>query len=177
MKKIMLLLIAAITLSTASAENKKDKEPREKARTEKQRKERKDDNKGHKPKFSKEKFKADMQDFIIKESGMTQDEADKFFPIYDEMKKKQRELYKQVREIEKKECKSEDEYAQAIKKRDEIDIESKKIQQSYNNKLMKVVPASKLFKAVKAEGKFHRKALNRFNRPKDNGGKPHHKKK
>ncbi len=40
MKKIMLLLIAAITLSTASAENKKDKEPKDKARIEKQRNER-----------------------------------------------------------------------------------------------------------------------------------------
>ncbi len=124
-----------------------------------------------KHKFSKEQFKAEIQAFIIKESCMTQEEADKFFPVYNEMKHKQRELFYKQREIFKAKPCDERRYAEAIKKRDELEVEVKKIQQAYNLKLMKLIPPSKLLKAINAEDRFHRKALNRFN----NGSKPKRK--
>ena len=40
------------------------------------------------PKFSPEKFKADMEQFIVKEACLTPEESAKFFPVYDEMQKK-----------------------------------------------------------------------------------------
>ena len=35
------------------------------------------------PKFSPEKFKADMEQFIVKEACLTPEESAKFFPVYD----------------------------------------------------------------------------------------------
>ena len=45
------------------------------------------------PKFSPEKFKADMEQFIVKEACLTPEESAKFFPVYDEMQKKQRAVF------------------------------------------------------------------------------------
>ncbi len=118
----------------------------------------------NKPKFSKEAFKADLKAFIIKDAKLTKAEADKFFPVYDEMKKEQRKVYGQMRALGKSKPQSEEECVKAIKKHDELDLQLKKIQQTYNNRMMKIIPASKLFDVIKAEDRFHRKALDKFHR-------------
>ena len=47
----------------------------------------------------------------------------------------------------------------AIKRLDEIDLEMKELQQRYHAKLLKVVPAGKVMKVIKAEERFHRQAF------------------
>ncbi|MBO6059979.1 MAG: hypothetical protein J6P67_07550, partial [Bacteroidaceae bacterium] len=42
------------------------------------------------PKFSPEKFEADLEAFITREAGLDQQEAAKFFPLLKEMHQKQR---------------------------------------------------------------------------------------
>ncbi len=138
MKRFILIIIAALTFTGASAETQNQK-------------------------FSKDEYKKNLKEFIVKEAELTQEESDKFFPIYNEMKKKQHELFKQMRTLSKECPKTEKECEEAIRKHDELDLEFKKVQQSYNTKMMKAIPASKLFKAIRAEDKFHRKALNKFN--------------
>ena len=109
-------------------------------------------------KFSPEKFQADLEQHITKEAGLTQEEAAKFFPLYREMQQKQRAVYHEMRELFKAttddaSCK------RAIQRRDQLEVELKRIQQTYHNKFMKVIPASKVYKSIIAEDKFHRKAF------------------
>ena len=48
-------------------------------------------------KFSPEKFKAEMECFITKDACLTQKEAAKFFPLYNEMKQKSRVIFDTMR--------------------------------------------------------------------------------
>ena len=51
------------------------------------------------PKFSPEKFQADLEQFITKEACLSPQEAAKFFPIYKEMQAKQRAVYERQRQL------------------------------------------------------------------------------
>ena len=117
-------------------------------------------------KFSPEKFQADLENFITNEAGLTAEEASKFFPLYREMQQKQRVVYNKMRELFKAPS-DEASSKRAIQRRDELEIELKSIQQTYHNKFLKVVSASKVYKTIIAEDKFHRRAFR-------NWGKGHH---
>lgn len=113
-------------------------------------------------KFSPEKFQADMEQFITKEAGLTADEAAKFFPLYREMQQKQRVVYKQMKEVWKEQPADEAAYKKAVEKRDEQEIQLKQILQSYHGKFFKVLPASKVYRVIIAEDKFHRNAFRQW---------------
>lgn len=110
-------------------------------------------------KFSPEKFQADMEQFITQEAKLTNEEATKFFPLLREMHSKQRVVYDKI----KKECSNrpsnEDECKKIVQKRDMYELELKTIQQTYHNKFFKVLQPSKVFEAIKAEDRFHRRAF------------------
>lgn len=116
-----------------------------------------------KQKFSPEKFKSEMERFITKDACLSQKEAAKFFPLYDEMKKKSRVVFDKMRALSKKKPADEAGCREAIKKRDKLDIELKKIQQTYHEKFLTVISASKLFDVIRAEEKFHRGMLRKAN--------------
>lgn len=110
-------------------------------------------------KFSPEKFDAEMTDFITKEALLTDEEAIKFFPLLREMHKKQRCLYKKIRDGGKEKPATEEGCAAAIRERDKLDIELKQLEQSYHKKMMQVLPASKVYDAIRAESQFHRRMM------------------
>ncbi|MBQ8989168.1 MAG: hypothetical protein IJ067_05720 [Prevotella sp.] len=118
-------------------------------------------------KFSPEKFQADMEAFMTKEAHLTEAEAAKFFPLFREMQQKQRAVFEKM----KNECsvKPTDEPSckKVVMKRDEYEIEQKKIQQQYHNKFFSVIPASKVYDVIMAESKFHRRAFKNWSK----GGK------
>jgi Spy/CpxP family protein refolding chaperone len=109
--------------------------------------------------FSPEKFQADLEQFIVKEANLTQQEAAKFLPLYREMQQKQRAVYAKI----KKECSqrpsNEEEIKKVVQKRDAYELELKTIQQTYHNKFFKVLQPSKVFDAIIAEDRFHRRAF------------------
>ena len=112
-------------------------------------------------KFSPEKFQADLEQYITTEAGLTNDEAAKFFPLYREMQKKQRVVYNKIHELfklphDEASCK------RAIQRRDQLEIELKQIAQTYHNKFLRVIPASKVIGTIIAEDKFHRRAFRKF---------------
>ena len=47
----------------------------------------------------------------------------------------------------------------AVEKRDELELEQKRICQSYHVKFFEVLPASKVYDVIRAENRFHRRAL------------------
>jgi hypothetical protein len=114
-------------------------------------------------KFSPEKFQADLEQFITNEAGLTTEEAAKFFPLYREMQQKQRVVYNKMRELFKIPS---DEAAskRAIQRRDQYELELKQIAQTYHNKFLRVVSATKVYKTIIAEDQFHRRAFRNWGR-------------
>lgn len=123
---------------------------------------------GHKnrPPFDPKKFQADMEQFITMNAGLKPDEAAKFFPVYEQMMKKMRMLFDEMRRYHHVNPRDEDACAEAIRKQDEIDIEMKQLQQEYHQRFMLILPASKVLSIIKAEEKFHRQAFQKFRRRK-----------
>ena len=116
------------------------------------------------PKFSPEKFQADLEQFITKEACLTPQEAAKFFPVYKEMQVKQRAVYDRQRQLGWGKPADEKGCEKAIRQRDEYDLELKRIQQTYHNKFLSIISASKLYDVIKAEDRFHRQMLRGWNR-------------
>ncbi|MDD5783390.1 MAG: hypothetical protein PUD52_00310 [Prevotella sp.] len=117
--------------------------------------------------LSKENYQAQLEQFIIQEAQFTAKEAADFRVIFKEMQNKQRKTFEAMKDIWHKPGRGEKECAEAIRQKDKMDIELKNLQQQYHNKLLKVMPASKVFKAIIAEDKFHRQMLRKWsNKPK-----------
>jgi hypothetical protein len=119
-------------------------------------------------KFSPEKFQADLEQFITKEASLTPQEATKFFPLYREMQTKQRRVYNEMMKLGQNKPAQEDECKKAIQKRDELELELKRILQTYHNKFFKVIPASKVFDVSRAEDRFFRHSFRNWGQ----GGRP-----
>jgi len=113
--------------------------------------------------FSPERFQAALEQFITKEACLTPQEAAKFFPIYKEMQAKQRAIFELQRKLAKVKPTDEKGCEKAIRQRDEYDLELKRIQQTYHNKFLSVISASKLYDVLKAEDRFHRQMLRGWN--------------
>ena len=143
MKRLMTILIALVLAVAAIPQDQKPQQP---------------------PKFSPEKFQADLEQFITKEACLTPQEAAKFFPVDKEMQVKQRAVYDRQRQLGWGKPADEKGCEKAIRQRDEYDLELKRIQQTYHNKFLSIISASKLYDVIKAEDRFHRQMLRGWNR-------------
>lgn len=113
------------------------------------------------PKFDPVKFEADLQQYIITEAGLCHSEIQQFVPVYKEMRGKQKALMGQLRSCRKTDLKNEKACEEAIKQQDRLDAEMKDLQQVYHQKFLKILPASKVLKLIRAEDRFHRQAFKR----------------
>lgn len=111
--------------------------------------------------FSPEKFRAELESFVVREACLSPKEAAAFFPLYDEMGKQQRAVFSSMRRLDHAPACTEDECRKLIKERDKLEIELKKIQQTYHNKFLSVLSAQKVVRVLKAEDDFHRRMLRR----------------
>lgn len=107
-------------------------------------------------KFSPEKFQADMEAFITQQANLTPQEAAKVFPLMREMQEKQRAIYGKVHKMMKNKPDDEAGCVNMIEEYDKANIELKKIERNYHQKMMKEVPASKVYDMIRAEYRFHR---------------------
>lgn len=123
--------------------------------------------KEQRPKFDPVKFEAELEQFITTEAGLSPQEAAQFFPVYREMQKKQRVIFDEMRRFRHMDINDNQACEDAIEKQDKMDIQIKEIQQQYHVKFMKVLPAGKVFKILRAEEKFHRQAFKRVAKPDD----------
>lgn len=112
-------------------------------------------------KFDPVQFEADLEQFVATEARLTPTESATFFPLYREMRKKQMAYFGYHRrwhivdESDDKAC------AEAIRRLDSNDLEIKRLQQLYHEKFLHILPASKVFRIIKAEEKFHRQQFKR----------------
>ena len=123
-------------------------------------------------KFSPQKFEADMEAFITSEAQLTAQEAAAYFPLLRELHKQQRSLMGDIAKRGKQKPSTEQEYMEALRFYDETGIESKRLEQQFHGRMVKVIPASKLYAAIKAENKFHRQMMKGMmhRKPAANGG-------
>ncbi len=110
-----------------------------------------------KPKMSPKEFIQRYKQYIIREAGMTEEEAQKFFPIYDAQKNQLRELYGKIgrasvriykEDLAEKDC--ERILSEVIKLKEqaaEMEAEACK-------KWRSCLPASKIIKVLNAERRF-----------------------
>ena len=110
------------------------------------------------------KIKAEAHDFIIKEATMTSQEAARFFPVYDEMKTKQRVFFDKLRSIHSSKPTTEGEAYKRIEQADAYEIKLKQIEEHYHKKMLKTISATKLLQVLEAERRFHRQMFRKMAR-------------
>lgn len=124
----------------------------------------------HNGRLSKDQFMADLEKFITAEANLTPQECNKLFPIMREMYAKKRVYFDKMKGPKMKMPQTEEECREAVQKRDKIDIDMKKLEQTYHNKMLNAVSPCKVMKVIFAEDRFHRRMLKNWSR-KDNKGK------
>ncbi len=114
--------------------------------------------------FSPEKFEADLRCYITKEASLTPQEADKFFPIFRVMREKQRAIYDKMRKLGMNKSSDEEACKQAIIEYDKLNLELRQLDVTYHKRMLKVIPASKVYAVMNAENGFHRQMMKGWQR-------------
>ena len=127
---------------------------------------------GREKRMSPEEFRAKTEAFIGEKAGFTSEEAQKFFPIYHEMKGKQWKLMLEMGKLKQQKLgltSTDKEYATIVNKIKSLGVEIAQIEETYYKRMCKTVPAKKVFMAMQAEDNFHRQELSRFNHDRRRG--------
>ena len=113
-------------------------------------------------KFDFNRIKTESHNFITKEAGLSGQEAARLFPVYDEMRGKQRVYFDKLRAIFCAKPSSEREASKMIEQADAYEIQLKQIEQRYHKEMLKVLPATKLLRVLEAERHFHRQMFRKM---------------
>ncbi len=119
-----------------------------------------------------EKYRAEKVSFLTTKLDLTPSEAEKFWPIYNQMDKERWESQKCRRDLENKVSEAEESLSdnEIIKLTREFSGSMQKegtLMTSYNEKLLKVLPPKKVLKLYKAENEFR---MNMIRKYRDNKG-------
>lgn len=122
-----------------------------------------------------EKIKAEKVAFLTTQLALTPAEAEKFWPVYNEMEQQRWNAQRARRELENKVSEAEESLSEneIIKlTRDFAGSMAKEgaLISGYNEKLLKVIPAKKVLKLYKAENEFRMNMIRKF-RDNDKGEK------
>lgn len=111
-----------------------------------------------------EQFKKDLQQYVTKEAELTIEEAKRFFPVYFEMKEKLHGLERQKNRAIRQAAQSgnEKDCQLALDNEYRLNLKSCKIEQEYNQRLVRIVGAKKYTKVREAEHRFGRKMFHRM---------------
>lgn len=111
--------------------------------------------------FTPERFQAELEQYIVEKACLTPKEAAAFFPVYREMREKQRGVHKKMKGMKRIKPVTDEECKKCIKMCDEAEIEMKEIQKAYHDKFIMILPARKVYDILNAEDKFHRQIFKR----------------
>lgn len=160
MRYILTLLFALAMVVPLSAQNN---EPRQEERAEGHKEEQK--------KFDPERYQRELEAFICREACLTKQEAQAIFPLFREMQQKQRAIYMKKKVFDKAALCDNKAAEAVILAYDERELAIKKLQQQYHKQFIKVVPATKVLKLIRAEERFNRNMMRKFSRQPQ---QPHH---
>lgn len=114
---------------------------------------------GERRHFSPEEFKTKQKEYLTEKAGLTNEEAEKFFPLYFELQKQRFELehdtrkkagFKPDKEMSDEQCRK------FIYNMADIKIEIAKLEKEYIAKYLKIISPCKLNKIEDAEKSFQR---------------------
>lgn len=116
-----------------------------------------------------EKMKADKVAYISTQLNLSVDEAQKFWPVYNEFEKKNDELFEAERSINRelktgKTALSDSELTKKLDRMMEIQKEKTAIQSEYYEKFKKILPIQKVAKLYEAERGFRKQLLHEYGR-------------
>ena len=125
----------------------------------------------------KEKVEAMKIAFITEKINLTPEEAQLFWPVYNEYNAKREVLRKKMRQAQKadneKTTPSDDEIAKRIANHFEIRQAELNLDKAYHEKFIKVLPINKVGKLYRADHDFKRELLKKIkNHQGDRGGHP-----
>ena len=116
--------------------------------------------------FNPELYTQHMNEFVAREAHLTEAESTKFFPLLNAMQNKQRQIGRQQREIMTKALTntnvSEEDYEQMVMRVTGLEIESRKVEQTYYKKFHSVLSWKKIYAVRVALARFQVEALNLF---------------
>lgn len=96
--------------------------------------------------------------FITEQIGLTSQEGQKFWPIYNQMEKERNDLMDKKRDLEEssedKSIKNEDYYRKLANEIVAMHLKEGKLTEEYNIKFLSVLPAEKVVKLYRSERKF-----------------------
>lgn len=105
-------------------------------------------------------------EFIQKEAGLTQAEADKYFPLNSELTQKKFELHKihrdKVQRIKDNSNISDEEYRRMLDDDVEVKLKEAALDKMYAPRFEKVLAPEKLYRAQQAERSFIQKEVSNF---------------
>lgn len=116
----------------------------------------------------RKEFDAQKVAFFTQELDLSPAEAARFWPIYNEMQKKNRvvedNMRKGFREVKDAKGLKETDYKEAIGKMLAYEGQMQEIKEEYYQKMLTVLPASKIWKLSDAERRFHRQLFEKLRR-------------
>ena len=112
--------------------------------------------------FSPTEYAKHQREFFTQNAGLTQEEADAFFPIYNELQQKKREINREIRIAMRQAGESGTSDEQSLKLLDakaDANIRIAELEKEYLKKFKEVLPASKILKVQNAEEQFNSQIL------------------
>jgi len=112
--------------------------------------------------FSPTEYWNQQKAFFTEKAGLTEDEAKAFFPVYNELQQKKRELNREMRRIMREAAgaqATEDQSLKAIDSMAETNIKIAELEKEYLQRFKKILPASKILKVQNAEEQFNSQIL------------------
>ncbi|MBZ4674795.1 MAG: hypothetical protein ACOYU1_09350 [Bacteroidota bacterium] len=127
-------------------------------------------------KMNVEDFEKRKQAYVKEKAALTDEEAQRYFPLNSELNQKKFELNRQHRQKLEKARKnnqkmSDEEYRQLIENDVELKMKEAELEKEYADKFDKVLSPEKLFKAQQAEKTFIQQEIARFRQQEKSKGK------
>ena len=112
------------------------------------------------------------KEFVLKEAGLSKEEADRYFPLTNELTKKKFELHRRHREkverIKENSNISEAEYRKMLEEDVDMKMKEAALEKEYSGKFEKVLAPEGLYRAQQAEKRFIQNEVTRFRSNRDN---------
>lgn len=124
-------------------------------------------------KMDMREYEKRKMEFIKKEAGLTQEEANKYFPLNSELSQKKFELNKNFRDKTqnmKKGDMSDEEYRKLLEGDMNLKLKEAELDKEYSDKFEKALSPQKLYKAQQAERNFMMKEVSKFREERGNSG-------
>ncbi len=116
----------------------------------------------HSGQFSAAEYWKQQKAFFTEKAGLTEEESNAFFPLYNELQQKKRELSRETRHFMREAAAagaSEEQSLKAIEAQAETNIKIAELEKEYLKKFKEVLPASKILKVQNAEEQFNSQIL------------------